>query len=614
MHRYVVFTWNETDEPARRQAQRLIERLRSLSTEWRCALSAHGIAAFHIPPSNMISRCYVLPDKQGLIFGILFPISEDCVTHPLSQLPDSFSAQDLFGSKGSSLASSYWGYYAAFAHDRSRNRHYAYRDISGRLSCFYTENGRVRVFFSHFADVARADVLPVLSINWQFLATYLYLNEPRIAEGGFHQVRELVAGEAIETNGTACASMFPWDPRKICRLPPIDDYALARSKLREMTEHCINAWASVHRRIVHQLSGGFDSAVVLGCLARVPKMPSLTCINRYAGGGDEDERPYARAAARRSACELVEIDWTAGGLCFDERLFSFAPIARPSLFVLMIPELEYRAALASRHGAVIWSGEGGDHLFMESQGVPFAADYAVQRGVTPQLLRLMTQNARYSGVSLWNIAREIYTSGFGRGLWKPEKHARGTAVFVNREFLPPAVEDYASHPWFFDQADLPTGKQRHVHDYVDVLNREPPSMLANSYEHHPLLSQPLMELCLRIPTYFHLVGGRNRALAHDAFRDHIPNEIFRRESKGGTTTLAVRLLTAATPFIRNALLDGVLTRERLVDRPTVDRILRPGRPYHPEHLLPIMACLACEIWARSAEELQKDNRMRAQIA
>ena len=48
----------------------------------------------------------------------------------------------------------------------------------------------------------------------------------------------------------------------------------------------------------------------------------------------------------------------------------------------------------------------------------------------------------------------------------------------------------------------------------------------------PLLSQPLVELCLRIPTYVLIRSGRDRALARRAFAADLPAEIVRALPKG----------------------------------------------------------------------------------
>src|SRR3546814_19190936 len=49
----------------------------------------------------------------------------------------------------------------------------------------------------------------------------------------------------------------------------------------------------------------------------------------------------------------------------------------------------------------------------------------------------------------------------------------------------------------------------------------------------PLLSQPIVELCLSIPTWHWIADGRDRAVAHAAFSNRLPRTINVRQQKGG---------------------------------------------------------------------------------
>ena len=68
------------------------------------------------------------------------------------------------------------------------------------------------------------------------------------------------------------------------------------------------------------LSGGFDSAVVLGCLSHSPARPRITCLNQFAAASHEDEREYARAAAVRAGVTLLEVPMGSAADRFDSRL------------------------------------------------------------------------------------------------------------------------------------------------------------------------------------------------------------------------------------------------------------------------------------------------------
>ena len=78
-----------------------------------------------------------------------------------------------------------------------------------------------------------------------------------------------------------------------------------------------------------------------------------------------------------------------------------------------------------------------------------------------------------------------------------------------------------------------------------------------------MISQPLLELCLSLPTYLLTHGGQGRALAREAFADRIPAEIARRRSKGGVDEHATAVLQRSLPLAREMLLEGQLIRRVL---------------------------------------------------
>ncbi len=94
---------------------------------------------------------------------------------------------------------------------------------------------------------------------------------------------------------------------------------------------------------------------------------------------------------------------------------------------------------------------------------------------------------------------------------------------------------------------------------------------------NPLLSQPLMEYCLQLPTYLLIQGGRGRALARRAFADDLPAQVINRRSKGDMEEHVKAVLQSNLAFVRELLLDGQLAARGLIDRPKVEELLS-GRP------------------------------------
>jgi asparagine synthase (glutamine-hydrolysing) len=172
-------------------------------------------------------------------------------------------------------------------------------------------------------------------------------------------------------------------------------------------------------------------------------------------------------------------------------------------------------------------------------------------------------------------------------------------VFLNPEIVPADIADYVWQPWQTDCAGLPPGKRWQICLIACLLHRHRPVPgLQYAAQHHPLFSQPLIELCLRIPLHTLLQGGADRALERAAFRDCVPGPIIRRENKGTVAITVMSKIRECLPFLRELVLDGVLARERIIERSELMPYLAGNRPMSQRVLWPFLACIAAEVWAR----------------
>jgi asparagine synthase (glutamine-hydrolysing) len=116
----------------------------------------------------------------------------------------------------------------------------------------------------------------------------------------------------------------------------------------------------------------------------------------------------------------------------------------------------------------------------------------------------------------------------------------------------------------------------------------------------PLMSQPLMETCLRIPTYILNTGGRDRAIARRAFEQELPREIFSRRTKGLIDSFLMQMLKDNLTFVRELMLDGLLVKEGLLDRRRVEAVLEDRHSMvGPEATALVAYHLSTEAWLRS---------------
>src|SRR3546814_14784414 len=77
-----------------------------------------------------------------------------------------------------------------------------------------------------------------------------------------------------------------------------------------------------------------------------------------------------------------------------------------------------------------------------------------------------------------------------------------------------------------------------------------------------LLAQPIVETCLRIPTWDWCRGGINRAIAREAFSTALPARVIARRSKSGPERLTAEVFEFGRPVPR-APIGRASCRERV---------------------------------------------------
>jgi asparagine synthase (glutamine-hydrolysing) len=264
-------------------------------------------------------------------------------------------------------------------------------------------------------------------------------------------------------------------------------------------------------------------------------------------------------------------------------------------------DARFRNELARRFGAeATWTGQGGDHIFFEAATNLTAADYIRDHWFGRRFFSAIHDAARLTNEPYWRVMHSGLRKGLLRSKWKAEDDTWGQQPFVVKESLPENTPQYISHPWLADVLDLPPGKQFHIYVLADLLNQTGPLIFEEGApEHHPLVSQPLLELSVRIPTYELVRGGCGRALARAAFAGRIPESIRTRRSKGTTRTYTTAVISQNKNFIRELLLDGALVRQGLLSRAELDPYLSAGKPLRPTQIFPLVACVAAEAWIQS---------------
>jgi asparagine synthase (glutamine-hydrolysing) len=599
MFRYFGFHWNPEHPAQAVFAQRLEESVQH-AQGWQPALSRPGLRVFTIGSCRGINGAYVLPRDQGIVLGHLFRRQD----MPAASRDISLSASEgdqVLKTDGQALVDDYWGRYIAVVQSSHRGT-CLLRDPSGTLPCYLANVEGVAVFFSWLEDlIAFTPNSPVPRVNWDAIAALTslgHLGGRRTALEGVHQV---LPGQLTPLGEGTASPMALWSAVAIARKPIEPEADIAAAQLRRAVMDCVNAWASCYESILLRLSGGVDSAILLGSLSARSTATRITCLNYHSAGSDSDERGFARLAARKAGVELIERERDAAF-----RLDNILAVSRtptPAIYVGRMDTSRVDAELAAAHHArAMFTGGGGDQLFFQRRCTWPAADYLSVHGLGRGFVRASLDAARLGRVSLWQSMRRALAD---QGRRKVGADGIGQFLTLARHEAFDGMRhlDRYIHPDLPCATDLPIGKFHQVRDLIDPTGYYDPYLREAAPEVvDPLLSQPIIELCLALPTWLLSHGGRSRALARRAFAHDLPREIASRQSKGGMEEHVATILRSNLALARELLLDGCLVREGLLERKKVEAALAGRLCGLGTYLGEIHHYIAIEAWLRKFPE------------
>ena len=138
------------------------------------------------------------------------------------------------------------------------------------------------------------------SINWKYVAAALCQNRLQVQATGLNEVSQVLGGECVELREGRTSRQFYWNALDIADEAPLEDVAAATQLLRSQYPGlCARLGVRPYGSIVHLLSGGLDSSIVLGCLKdRCPARPGSPVSISIRPAATRTNAAYARAGGR----------------------------------------------------------------------------------------------------------------------------------------------------------------------------------------------------------------------------------------------------------------------------------------------------------------------------
>ena len=487
------------------------------------------------------------------------------------------------------LTSAYWGRYVVLQPNRAGEMA-ALRDPSGAMDCVTWRNGPVMIAASSIPDWLPSTLAPGLTLNWAAISRFLVDPAAFGSRSGLDGVTSIDPG-MIHWSSSERTSTAVWRPASFARAPARVSPAEARAAIVRVVDACVTAFSATAGPMLAEVSGGLDSSIVASGLVGAPTANVLQWVNFHAADLQGDERRYARVLAERQSFPLTEIakpELLLTGEALDDQVVGL----RPSLNGL---DHHYDTDLADRCAALgarsIITGQGGDIVFFHTPTPVVAAD--TWRGGSWRWSEL-ADSARWTRRSVWSVlgAAAHAAGGGGRHLSLPPPD------FLSPKGLVSNLDD-GVHPWLTDLDGVAPAKQLQIRSLANAQAFHGDCRRGRQAELlHPLLSQPVVELCLSIPAIDLTRGGRGRALAREAFADRLPNLITQRRSKGDLTAYYGRMLARSLPTLRPYLLEGVVAGHGFIARDVLDQMLTPEHLIWHGDYAHLLRLLSVENWAR----------------
>jgi len=549
---------------------------------WRRIAIADGVV-LHVAP-----EAHLLVWKLGAIIG---PVFERGAERPLRDLSQAMQSA-IATSSGQSLIDQDWGGYVAILAVAS-NAVAMVRAPFGDLPCYWIRHGR---FFSAASDL---DLLRLTSprptVEAAALARYLAQPDYLSDETCLRNIRELRGGERLRVDSGSVPATEPlWSPWTFVRHAPpaisTRDEAVAR--VRDSVDISVAARSAGQDRSLLLLSGGIDSSLVAASLARAGR--DFVCLTLVSGDRIGDERAYAAMVANACGVPLIVGHRDISGIDLHHSASAGQP--RPAARALLQESSRLAQEAARETGAtLVIDGGAGDSVFYGYLAVAPLVDLWRQEGLGSTARAYFAAMASLSGTSRLRLAARTLLRSL-----RPAAASRPDDL----SFLSPAARaaaaDRVQHPWMAPPPGAGPGEASYVAGLPPV---QAYMESAERREHLPSLSplgsQPIIETCLKIPTWLWFEQWNSRALARRAFADRLPPEIIARRSKGTPAGFMGEVFEARRAQIREMLLHGALADAGLLDRTALALHLAAEAPLRDFSFVRIMALVDAEAWMRS---------------
>lgn len=371
------------------------------------------------------------------------------------------------------------------------------------------------------------------------------------------------------------------------------------------------------------LSGGVDSSLIVGIMARLSEKP----VKTFSIGFEEkefDELSYARIVADHFSTEHHEFIVKPDAIGILPKLVWHynEPFADSSA----IPTY-YVASLTKDFVKVVLTGDAGDENFA---GYPryLRSKWVALFTKIPEKLRkeLMPALVRRFSSLHWREKTLNRLADFMELLSHDQarNYAEQIKIFNAKEKNDIYTKEMAHYVEKVDSLDFLSEKYEEIETddlldkllYLDINSYLPEDLLvkmdiatmANSLEARvPFLDHKLMEFVAGIPSHFKLKGSISKFILKKTFSDFLPEAVLKRKKMGFGVPISRWIKNELRDYVYEVLLDRKTLNRGYFKKEGIERLLEEHIASRYDHSAKIWALLFLEIWFRIFMDQKGDS-------
>jgi asparagine synthase (glutamine-hydrolysing) len=370
------------------------------------------------------------------------------------------------------------------------------------------------------------------------------------------------------------------------------------------------------------LSGGMDSSLIVGIMARLSGKP----VKTFSIGFDEkdfDELAFAKLVSNHFGTDHHEFIVKPNAIEILPKLVWHynEPFADSSA----IPTY-YVANMTKDFVKVVLTGDAGDENFagypryLRSQWVAWFTKIPekVRKDLVPLFLRLLA-TLGWKEKTFNRLADFLELLSFNQ----VKNYAEQIKIFNAKEKNDIYSKEMVDYLEGIDSLEFLLKKYEEINTddllnellYIDINSYLPEDLLvkmdiatmANSLEARvPFLDHEFMEFVAGIPSHFKLKDSRTKFILKKAYSDFLPPAILKRKKMGFGVPISKWLRKELKDYVYDVLLDRRTLNRGYFEKEGIERLLEEHLSQRYDHSAKIWSLLFLEIWFRIFMDQESD--------